>query len=953
MENKHQYVEDVLKQSYRIPKYQRGYRWTKEHVEKLLEDVYEDRLLNDEQKKNQELNEYNAYNCFWSIAFEQNEKTKMFNIPKLPYCIQPLVVLKQKNTDYYDVIDGQQRLTSIVIIRAALRQVAELSDEIKKPNIVYESRENSKKFLESLYTEVDEKDIKNLDFAYMYQAFKIAVEFFEKELEEIPKNIKKMYGKYLDDVLCKNTRFIWYQVDNFLEEIESEKLKTDLEEEQKTEATNSDREESKSKEIDAQKVFANFNTGKIELTNAELIKALFMNPSNYNTANIKDKQIVMSEKWDEMENQLHDPQFWAFIPHPGQYETNIKEYTTRIDLLFDFLVMEIWIERSKQKIETDVRNEIANITMSEEDISRKIDNEVFQRYMRKRNSELSDKYIFNKIEKWFEEDCKKNKEEKEIVLDRYWRKLKKIFSDIKELYASDNNVYNIVGLYINLKNRKNNCSDTYTTYINDNYTYLEIYYELRSVLQKTRIERISSLKTLIKNLLIKNHENLKELILKSTYNDTGNKASNVVKILLTYNIAVLSTSKGTGERFNFLANAQNNWEKEHIFAQKVDIKLDAIKDKNQNKAILEILASNAYLEYLKYLFEDKENKNIITFQYEKTTEILDLEHLDKDMISKFIKSNLRYGGNGKYELFARALEIQKKAEELLELYKNIEAINRILEEKDSYIKNLLLYKYLGQLQVQFDSIKNVNLKYYKDKEDIKSIILCATSKDISFDKLHYSYQYQDYDKHKENWREWLNEFQLEDNIDNDENEEDGVFNIKTNLEKLVNRINKDYRETIQKTIYEQNNILKPFDDIFTETNKEFIYTALEVNQKTLIAEIQLFFTEKLYKLLEDNYMGNITLLTGNKQHINIEKDIHSSNQNQLVSNKTYTEKKEEVYAFYKSGQFVPLGTLFVFTDLYTKGTATDLWLPNSRLEYLKDMVETISDFFKEEIQRNE
>ena len=55
-----------------------------------------------------------------------------------------------------------------------------------------------------------------------------------------------------------------------------------------------------------------------------------------------------------------------------------------------------------------------------------------------------------------------------------------------------------------------------------------------------------------------------------------------------------------------------------------------------------------------------------------------------------------------------------------------------------------------------------------------------------------------------------------------------------------------------------------------------------------------------------------------------------------------------VYEFYKSGQFVPIGTLLVFTDQYTQErNAAKYWLPNSRLKYLKDMVKTISCFLGE------
>ena len=59
-----------------IPAYQRGYRWGEDEVLRLLNDVYSNG------KKN--------------------------------YCLQPVVV--RKNADSYELIDGQQRLTTIYLI---------------------------------------------------------------------------------------------------------------------------------------------------------------------------------------------------------------------------------------------------------------------------------------------------------------------------------------------------------------------------------------------------------------------------------------------------------------------------------------------------------------------------------------------------------------------------------------------------------------------------------------------------------------------------------------------------------------------------------------------------------------------------------------------------------------------------------------------------------------------
>ncbi len=66
------FVADI-RGSFYIPSYQRGYRWSETEVVRLLDDIY------------------------------QNGKKN--------YCLQPVVVRKKE--DRYELIDGQQRLTTL------------------------------------------------------------------------------------------------------------------------------------------------------------------------------------------------------------------------------------------------------------------------------------------------------------------------------------------------------------------------------------------------------------------------------------------------------------------------------------------------------------------------------------------------------------------------------------------------------------------------------------------------------------------------------------------------------------------------------------------------------------------------------------------------------------------------------------------------------------------------
>src|SRR5579862_7460608 len=77
-------INDLLKESFFVPSYQRGYRWTERQVMDLLDDVWE----------------------FQSKSQEQDKASF--------YCLQPVVV-KMRDSGDWELIDGQQRLTTILL----------------------------------------------------------------------------------------------------------------------------------------------------------------------------------------------------------------------------------------------------------------------------------------------------------------------------------------------------------------------------------------------------------------------------------------------------------------------------------------------------------------------------------------------------------------------------------------------------------------------------------------------------------------------------------------------------------------------------------------------------------------------------------------------------------------------------------------------------------------------
>ena len=262
-------VRDIIdkKINFNVPAYQRGYRWDKLNVTDLLDDLLE---------------------------FMQGGSSRKF------YCLQPLVV-KKIGENRYNVIDGQQRLTTIFIILKYLEYLLREKNGIDEIyTLCYETRKDSKDFLQKIASKTQDESNQNMDYFCMYQAYEAIKSWFENknasELLEIFTNSKD--DKY-------HIEFIWYEVEDNEDEV---------------------------------KIFARLNSGKIPLTNAELIKALFLNVRNLKTRSapkecseneIITKQIEVSKEWDEIEYTLQDDEFFKFLTKDN--------YPTRIELLFEIL----------------------------------------------------------------------------------------------------------------------------------------------------------------------------------------------------------------------------------------------------------------------------------------------------------------------------------------------------------------------------------------------------------------------------------------------------------------------------------------------------------------------------------------------------------------------------------------------------------------------------------------
>lgn len=59
-------------------------------------------------------------------------------------------------------------------------------------------------------------------------------------------------------------------------------------------------------------LFPNFKIGNIPLTDAELVKALFLNDSNYSVAEA-DLRINLATEWNLIGQDIHDDRLWYFL----------------------------------------------------------------------------------------------------------------------------------------------------------------------------------------------------------------------------------------------------------------------------------------------------------------------------------------------------------------------------------------------------------------------------------------------------------------------------------------------------------------------------------------------------------------------------------------------------------------------------------------------------------------
>lgn len=232
-----------------VPAYQRGYRWGPSEVGRLLDDI------NDSHGST--------------------------------YYLQPIVV-KRLTDDRWELVDGQQRLTTLFLIFQFIKQSNLFPRAQAHYTLEYETRARSAEYLLC----PDEDGAKaNIDFFHIYQAWECIRRWFAGQDDEVQAAID------LHTALARRVQVIWYEAPE---------------------------------DVDSRALFTRLNVGRIPLTDAELVKALVLSRSR-DFIGQPDRALSVAAEWDSIERDLRIPELWAFLTG------HANPQATHIGLLLDTL----------------------------------------------------------------------------------------------------------------------------------------------------------------------------------------------------------------------------------------------------------------------------------------------------------------------------------------------------------------------------------------------------------------------------------------------------------------------------------------------------------------------------------------------------------------------------------------------------------------------------------------
>lgn len=239
--------------SFFIPAYQRGYRWGTDEVGRLLDDI-------------------------WASEGAS-------------YYLQPVVV-KAMPDGRWELIDGQQRLTTLFLIFQFMHEEG-LQNAGAGFSLEYETRAGSAEFLSNPLVE---RRRENIDFHHIFDAYTHIGHWFDRFDHRKQWAANRFYS-----YLFESVRVIWYEA---------------------------------AAELDSIALFTRLNVGRIPLSDAELVKAQLLAKLQHRPGQ-SDRSEQTAAQWDQFERELRAPEVWSFVT------TRSEDEPTRISLILDTLADQI------------------------------------------------------------------------------------------------------------------------------------------------------------------------------------------------------------------------------------------------------------------------------------------------------------------------------------------------------------------------------------------------------------------------------------------------------------------------------------------------------------------------------------------------------------------------------------------------------------------------------------
>ena len=286
---KEHYIKDLLNDKFLfdIPDYQRAYSWNKDNLKQLIDDIMDSIGLNKENNN----------------VFEEYE----------PYFIGSIVLCSKEYKDdgsgLYDVIDGQQRLTSIIILIATIRDLTK-NEAYKNilSSLIYQKPNELMGIKESIRVRVRGKEAEFFKkYVLTDGGTDLINEIDEKEISEAKQNMLNAIRTFKEVFVDENGEVLESKLDEFtkyfLQKVVVVVITTDS-------------------FTSAFRLFNVVNARGLPLTNADLLKS-----ENLRVIS-EDKRNIYTDMWENIEQELGKDKLEQIIGFMRTMKQNRKATAT-------------------------------------------------------------------------------------------------------------------------------------------------------------------------------------------------------------------------------------------------------------------------------------------------------------------------------------------------------------------------------------------------------------------------------------------------------------------------------------------------------------------------------------------------------------------------------------------------------------------------------------------------